>query len=85
MTPADPRRRAFAEALGRLVAAAVWREVAVGESQPPEGERPASDAALTAAAAADSLRETVGKKTAGPRDNANTVVERVPECEGRAG
>lgn len=38
--PVDARRRAFAEALGRLVAAAVWRDL-----QPQEREeRPATGA-----------------------------------------
>ena len=38
--PPDPRRRAFAEALGRLVADLTWREIVGSNGAPQKGAAP---------------------------------------------
>lgn len=65
------RRHAFSEALGRLLAAAVWREIAPQQSEPPQSEeRP---------------REEEAVRTVCSRPNATDVDEPLLECDRRAG
>ena len=58
MTPTDPRRRAFAEALGRLVAGAIWREFAAGnvpDARQDQIVRPDAISSPTAEAPAEAV------------------------------
>ena len=53
--PLDPRRRAFADALGRLIANQIWREITNGNAVPEAAGRAATASSGTPNARGEAL------------------------------